>query len=106
MSDEARLLEAIEDADDQVTRLVKIRRACVGICTPSLSLAIAGMWFLSYMHSIGADWGDASGFVNFVLLVVAAISGCVGITTTQELGPARHAAKDARREHTRYLMRD
>jgi hypothetical protein len=106
MSEESRLLEAIEDADDHVARMTRIRRTCVAICVPSLLAAIAGMWFLSYLHSIGADWGDASGFANFFLLIVACISGGTGFSAAQELDSARQRAKIARRKHTHYLMKD
>lgn len=103
---EVDFLDALEDAQDRVASMRRTRNLLVGLSAGSLLPAIAGMWLLSYLYSIGADWGDGSGLANFVLTVIGIVAGVFAVAADVELGNARVALKAVQRQHRNYLMND
>lgn len=102
---EARLLDDLEDAQEEFDR--KRRQLAFGLWLlfGGLVPGIGWMVLLSLMSSIGQNWGSASGFPAVVLVVVAIAGGVVTAGTWfEDLPDARKALKKAQRAHRNHML--
>lgn len=107
MSREADLLDALEDAQEELACVQRQLHWGLGMLFGGLVPAIGWLTLLSVMSSFGQNWGNASGFPA-VLLFVVAVAGAVitGGTWFEDLPRSRKALKKAQRAHRNYTLRE
>lgn len=105
MSREADLLDALEDAQEELARHQRQLRWGLGLFFGGLMLGIGYMTMLSLLSSLGQNWGNASGFPAVVLVIVAIVGAVVtGGTWFDDLPKSRKALKKAQRAHRNYMI--
>ena len=103
---EARLLDAIEDAQEECER----QQRWLAWVTPPFVLGVVVFLgapvLLSFLHSAGVDWGWGSMLIPVVGAIVAAVFGTwTSDAYLSELPKARRKLKQAQRAHRDALMR-
>lgn len=68
---EAKILDTLQDAQDNLKRETRIQKTLQLSLLISLILGFTSMGFLSYTHRIGWDFGYGSPFIPLMFFVVA-----------------------------------
>lgn len=107
MSTETELLDNLEDAQEAYDGSRRALRVLLPTGAVFLLATIGYFILLSYLHSLGVDWGDSSGFPGVLGLTVSTVALGSSMTLGLDALPdTRKALKQAQRAHRNHLMSD